>query len=99
MHKEKQLILMFYWVYEYGSTMTYVHRGIVHTLQMIHRPRPIMPKILPIMLLSIAQKLSLLCSKLCFPNQEYALELTVLLHYISVSDCCIRAFRSNFREA
>ena len=47
--------------------------------------RPIMPKILPIMLLSIAQKLSLLCSKLCFQNQDYALELTVLLEYISLS--------------
>ena len=33
------------------------------------------------MLLSIAQKLSLLCSKLCFQNQDYALELTVLLEY------------------
>ena len=37
-----------------------------------------MPKILPIMLLSIAQKL-------CFQNQDYALELTVLLEYISLS--------------
>ena len=46
---------------------------------------PIMPKILPIMLLSIALKLSLLCSKLCFQNQDYALELTVLLEYISLS--------------
>ena len=44
-----------------------------------------MPKILPIMLLSIAKKLSLLCSKLCFQNQDYALELTVLLEYISLS--------------
>ena len=44
-----------------------------------------MPEILPIMLLSIAQKLSLLCSKLCFQNQNYALELTVLLEYISLS--------------
>ena len=44
-----------------------------------------MPKILPIMLLSIAQKLGLLCSKLCFQNQDYALELTVLLEYISLS--------------
>ena len=43
-----------------------------------------MPKILPIKLLSIAQKLSLLCSKLCFQNQDYPLELTVLLEYISV---------------
>ena len=49
------------------------------------RPRPIMLKILPIMLLSIAQKSSLLCSKLCFQNQDYARELTVLLEYISVS--------------
>ena len=48
------------------------------------RPRPIMPKILPIMLLSIAQKLSLLYSKLCFQNQDYVLELTVLLEYIIV---------------
>ena len=46
---------------------------------------PIMPKILPIMLLSITQKLSLLCSKLCFQNQDYALELTVLLVYICLS--------------
>ena len=44
-----------------------------------------MPKILPTMLLSIAQELSLLCSKLCFQNQHYALELTVLLEYISLS--------------
>ena len=49
------------------------------------RHRPIMPKLLPIMLLSIAQKLSLLCSKLCFQNQDYVLELTVLLEYISLS--------------
>ena len=49
------------------------------------RHQPIMPKNLPIMLLSIAQKLSLLCSKLCFQNQDYALELTVLLEYISLS--------------
>ena len=38
-----------------------------------------MPKILPIMPLSIAQKFGLLCSKLCFQNQDCALELTVLL--------------------
>ena len=44
-----------------------------------------MPKILPIMLLSIAQKLSPLCSKLYFQNQDYALELAVLLEYISLS--------------
>ena len=44
-----------------------------------------MPEILPIMLLSIAQKLSLLCSKLCFQNQDYVLEVTVLLEYISLS--------------
>ena len=50
----------------------------------VNRHRPIMPKILPIMLLSIAQKLSLLCSKLCFQNQDYALELTVLLEYINL---------------
>jgi len=31
------------------------------------------------MLLSNAQKSSLLCSKLCFQNQDYAQELTVLL--------------------
>ena len=49
------------------------------------RHRPIMPEILPIMLLSIAQKLSLLNSKLCFQNQNYAQELTVLLEYISLS--------------
>ena len=52
---------------------------------MLCRHRPIMPKILPIMLLSIAQKLSLLCSKLFLQNQDYALELTVLLEYISLS--------------
>ena len=51
----------------------------------IIRHRPIMPEILLIMLLSIAQKLSLLCSKLCFQNQNYALEVTVLLEYISLS--------------
>ena len=51
----------------------------------IIRHRPIMPEILPIMLLSIAQKLSLLCSKLCFQNQNYALEVIVLLEYISLS--------------
>ena len=50
-----------------------------------NRHRPNMPKILPIMLLSIAQKLNLLCSQLCFQNQDYALELTVLLEYISLS--------------
>ena len=49
------------------------------------RHRPNMPKILPIMLLSIAQKLSLLCLNLCFQNQDYSLELTVLLEYISLS--------------
>ena len=49
------------------------------------RPQPIMPKILPVMLLSIAKKLSLLCSKLCFQNQDYVLGLTVLLKYISLS--------------
>ena len=43
--------------------------------------QPIMLKILPITLLSIAQKVSLICSKLCFKNQDYALELTVLLEY------------------
>ena len=42
------------------------------------RLRPIMLKILPIMLLSNAQKSSLLCSKLCFQNQHYAQELIVL---------------------
>ena len=47
------------------------------------RPRPIMLTILPIMLLSIAQKSSLLCSKLCFQNQDYAWELTVLLEYVT----------------
>ena len=41
------------------------------------RPWPIMPKILPIMLLSIAQNVSLLCSKLCVQNQDYVLKLTV----------------------
>ena len=49
------------------------------------RPQPIMLKILPIMLLSITQKSSLLGSKLCFQNQDYARELTILLEYISVS--------------
>ena len=43
------------------------------------RPRPIMLKILPIMLLSSAQKSSLLCSKLCSQNQHFAQEQTVLL--------------------
>ena len=57
----------------------------VSNRSLLIRHRPIMPKILPIMLLSIAQKLSLLCSKLCFQNQGYALELTVLLEYISLS--------------
>ena len=32
-----------------------------------------------------AQKSSLLCSKLCFQNQDYDLELAVLLEYISLS--------------
>ena len=48
-----------------------------------------MLKILPIMLLSIAQKLlknqAYYAQKLCFQNQDYARELTVLLEYISVS--------------
>ena len=36
------------------------------------------------MLLSSAQKSSLLCSKLCSQNQAYALELTVLyLHFLT----------------
>ena len=56
-----------------------------------------MPKILPIMLLSIAQKLSLLCSKLCFQNQYYAVELTVLLEYISLPDCSIRVSECSIR--
>jgi len=43
-----------------------------------------MLKILPIKLLSSAQKLSLLCSKLCFQNQDYALELIALLEYMSI---------------
>jgi len=43
------------------------------------RLRPIMLKILLFMLLSNAQKSRLLCSKLCFQNQDYAQELTVLL--------------------
>jgi len=34
---------------------------------------------LPIMLLSSAQKFSLLCSKLCSQNQDYAWDLIVLL--------------------
>ena len=51
----------------------------------LSRPRPIMLKILPIMLLSIAQKSSLLCSKLCFQNQDYAQEMTILLEYIGAS--------------
>ena len=49
------------------------------------RPRPIMPKISPIMLLRIAQNSILLCSKSCFQNQDYALELTVLLEYSNPS--------------
>jgi len=32
--------------------------------------------------LSSAQKFSLLCSKLCSQNQDYARDLTVLLEYI-----------------
>ena len=66
----------------YGTLSTYIQN--VFENKLISRPWPIMPKILPIMLLSIAQKLSLLCSKLCFQNQDYAPELTVLLEYISV---------------
>ena len=54
----------------------------VSYFQLITRPQPIMLKILPIMLLSIAQKSSLLCSKLYFQNQDYAQEMTVLLEYI-----------------
>jgi len=67
------------------------------------RPRPIMLKILPIMLLSSAQKSSLLCS---IQSQDYASEPIVLLEYMSiidftdccitVSDCSIRVSRSNF---
>ena len=49
------------------------------------RPRPIMLKMLPIMLLSSAKKISLLCSKLCFQNQDYSLELIVILEYINLS--------------
>jgi len=55
------------------------------------RPQPIMLKILPIMLLSIAQKSNLLCSKssplcwkLSFQNQDYAWEPIVLLEYMSI---------------
>ena len=40
------------------------------------RPWPIKPKILPII---VQNYLSLLYSKLCFQNQDYAQELTVLL--------------------
>ena len=36
------------------------------------RPQPIMLKILPIMLLSNAQKSNLLCSILCFQYHDYA---------------------------
>ena len=61
-----------------------VNQSWVHS-RSLARHRPIMPKILSIMLLSIAQKLSLLCSKLCFQNQDYALELTVVLEHISLS--------------
>ena len=39
---------------------------------MLARPRPIMLKILPIMLLSSAQKSSLLCSELYFQYHDYA---------------------------
>ena len=63
------------------SLLSHLERHVTTTI----RHRPIMPEILPIMLLSIAQKLSLLCSKLCFQNQDYALEVTVLLEYISLS--------------
>jgi len=45
---------------------------------------------LPIMLLSSAQKFSLLCSKLYSQNQDYARDLTVLLEYIGIPNCCIR---------
>ena len=57
----------------------------MYALCITSRHRPIMPEILPIMLLNIAQKLSLSCSKLCFQNQDYALEVTVLLEHISLS--------------
>jgi len=57
------------------------------------------------MLLSSAQKFSLLCPKLCSLNQHYARELTVLLECIKIPDCCIRVSdcsirvsRSYFRE-
>ena len=66
-----------------GITIIPRNRPALRVLAIRHRP--IMPEILPIMLLSIAQKLSLLCSKLCFQNQDYALEVTVLLEYISLS--------------
>ena len=61
-----------------------------------------MLKILPIMLLSSAQKSSLLCSKLCFQNQDYAQEMTILLVFpdccIRVSDCSIRVSQSYFAK-
>ena len=60
-----------------GQYCTLIHR---HEI----RPRPIMLKILSIMLLSIAQKSSLLCSKLCFQNQDYVQELTILLEYLDL---------------
>jgi len=61
------------------------------------------------MLLNSAQKFSLLCSKLCSQNQDYARDLTVLLEFpnccirvsdcfIRVSDCSIRVSRSYFHE-
>ena len=52
---------------------------VITEIQAMFRPRPIMLKILLIMLLSIAQKSSLLCSKICFQNQDYAREVTVVL--------------------
>ena len=47
----------------YSSDATMI--GYTLDTSLIGRPRPIMLKILPIMLLSSAQKISLLCSILC----------------------------------
>ena len=55
----------------------------------IVRLRPIMPKILPIILLSHCSKIKPIMLKItggvCFQNHDYAQELTVLVEYISLS--------------
>ena len=82
LHATLATIFLSYYLCRYGHSSTIIE----HALSCPKgRLRPIMPKILPIMLLSIAQNLDLLCSKLCFQNQDNALELTVLSEYISLS--------------